>query len=47
MIQYIESMPCRRAAPSPSMVVALIALVFAMRGTAMVASHLMSGDKLI
>ena len=28
-------------------IVALIALVFAMRGTAMVASHLMSGDKLI
>jgi hypothetical protein len=34
-------------APSPSMVVALIALVFAMSGTAVAATHLVSGDKLI
>jgi len=34
-------------APSPSMVVALIALVFAMSGSAMAAVHLVSGDSLI
>jgi hypothetical protein len=33
--------------PSPSMVVALIALVFAMSGSAMAAVHLVSGDSLI
>ena len=33
--------------PSPSMVVALIALVFAMSGTAVAATHLVSGDSLI
>lgn len=34
-------------APSPAMIVALIALVFAMSGTAVAASKLVSGDKLI
>ena len=34
-------------APSPLMVVALIALVFAMSGSAMAAVHLVNGDKLI
>ena len=33
--------------PSPSMIVALIALVFAMSGTAVAATHLVSGDSLI
>ena len=33
--------------PSPAMVVALIALVFAMSGTAVAATHLVSGDSLI
>jgi len=34
-------------APSPAMIVALIALVFAMSGTAVAASKLISGDKII
>jgi hypothetical protein len=34
-------------APSPSMIVALVALVFAMSGTAVAATKLVSGDKLI
>jgi hypothetical protein len=34
-------------APSPSMVVALVALVFAMSGTAVAATKLINGDKLI
>jgi hypothetical protein len=33
--------------PSPAMVVALIALVFAMSGTAVAATHLVNGDNLI
>lgn len=33
--------------PSPSMVVALVALFFAMSGTAVAATHLVSGDSLI
>jgi hypothetical protein len=33
--------------PSPAMVVALVALLFAMSGTAVAASNLVSGDKLI
>ena len=37
----------RLRAPSPAMVVALVALVFAMSGTAVAAGTLMSGDKLI
>lgn len=34
-------------APSPAMIVALVALVFAMSGTAVAASKLINGDKLI
>lgn len=34
-------------APSPAMIVALVALVFAMSGTAVAASKLVNGDKLI
>ena len=37
----------RLHAPSPSMIVAIIALVFAMRGTAVAASHLVNGDSMI
>lgn len=33
--------------PSPSMIVALVALFFAMSGTAVAASHLVNGDSLI
>jgi hypothetical protein len=37
----------RLRVPSPAMIVALVALVFAMSGTAVAASKLVSGDKLI
>ena len=37
----------RLHAPSPSMIVAIIALVFAMSGTAVAASHLVNGDSMI
>jgi len=37
----------RRLRPSPAMIVALVALVFSMSGTAIAATHLVSGDKLI
>ena len=37
----------RRLRPSPAMIVALVALVFSMSGTALAATHLVSGDKLI
>jgi hypothetical protein len=43
----MEGRKLRLKAPSPAMIVALIALVFAMSGTAVAASKLVSGDKLI
>lgn len=42
-----EGRKLRLRAPSPAMIVALVALVFAMSGTAVAASKLVNGDKLI